>query len=972
MLLLSCNIIAQTPYYIWTNMIQKAGAGAANDDNGVNAVTKDQQGNLFVYGYFSNTVDIDPGPSYTPFTSNGNYDLYVAKFDPNGAMLWARQFGGIGAELAYPNNSIACDANGNVYFSGTFQNTVDFDPGAGVANLISGSADHGFICKLSPAGYYVWAKSLDGGTNSPSAIEITTNSELVLSGYFFGTVDFDPNAGTNNLSAASSDGFICKWDSSGNHIWSEQLAGGGSSAVNYLKSDPSGNIFLSGSYFNGTTDLNPGAGTFNVSQTGFVNKAFILKLDPSGSFLWAIQPNGSTGQTYAPSIGTGPTGEFFMTGEYETSIYSVTSTATAPKTNIYIAELDPSNGSLLWAKNIGGPTSNDQAKQPFISIDQFTDIYVTGALVGSLDLNPGAGNYTVTTPSNNMFALKLNSLGTFMWGGQFGDNTASQSVQAICANNGDVYIGGYFSQSADFDPGSGNSFTTPSVVGQHSFITKWSTCPAAQIVSQTGSVNVCQGNSTYFAVQANVPGVSYQWQINSGSGYSNLVADAHHNFVNTYYLSVSNVIASMNTNLYRCIVSTPCGADTSAEAVLNVLQTPLIITQPLAISSCSGDSILFRTEVQGSGLNYQWYENNLPLSTTVQYLGTTTDSLHINSTVNGMNGNTYYCSVYNSCGSVNSDTVLLTLNPSYTQNIAASICSGDSYTFGPLVLFASGNYTRSLTTINGCDSIVNLALTVNPTYNQNISAGICSGDSYTLGTQILTTSGNYTETFTSITGCDSIINLTLTVNPAYNQNISASICNGDSYTLGTQTLTTSGTYSETFNTVHGCDSVINLSLTVNMVNTNVTQIQDTLIASAVAANYQWYNCSLSTIIAGETNQQFIAASNGDYAVIITENSCTDTSGCYNINVVELQNIFADNSITISPNPFNDKLLIKFPVENTNITIEILDLSGRIIQQQHYKDMQTILLNTTELAEGIYFIKVSAAAKVYQHKLMLAR
>jgi len=159
-------------------------------------------------------------------------------------------------------------------------------------------------------------------------------------------------------------------------------------------------------------------------------------------------------------------------------------------------------------------------------------------------------------------------------------------------------------------------------------------------------------------------------------------------------------------------------------------------------------------------------------------------------------------------------TLLLTVFPVYDTIVAHSICAGESYNFFGTILTETGTYTDTVPTVNGCDSIVTLILTVNPTFNTPASHVMCQGESYNFFDTTLTTSGVYTHTLQSANGCDSLITLTLTVNPTYNIPIAEVICQGTSYNFFDSTLTTSGVYSHTLQTVNGCDSVITLTLMV--------------------------------------------------------------------------------------------------------------------------------------------------------------
>ncbi len=164
-------------------------------------------------------------------------------------------------------------------------------------------------------------------------------------------------------------------------------------------------------------------------------------------------------------------------------------------------------------------------------------------------------------------------------------------------------------------------------------------------------------------------------------------------------------------------------------------------------------------------------------------------------------------------------TINLTINPSYAGvNATQTICSGQSYVFGTQTLTTAGAYTEIFETAAGCDSTVNLTLTVVSSFTSSSSATICAGESYILGAQTLTTSGVFSETFTSVSGCDSVVTVTLTVNPVSTSTITENAC--DSYTSpsGDYTWEASGTYTDTIPAANGCDSVITINLTVGTSN----------------------------------------------------------------------------------------------------------------------------------------------------------
>jgi hypothetical protein len=144
-----------------------------------------------------------------------------------------------------------------------------------------------------------------------------------------------------------------------------------------------------------------------------------------------------------------------------------------------------------------------------------------------------------------------------------------------------------------------------------------------------------------------------------------------------------------------------------------------------------------------------------------------------------------------------------------------SICDGDSYTEGSSVYTTTGIYQDTYVSSIGCDSIVTTELTVNPIINVSNEVSICEGQSYTEGSSVYTSTGSYTDVYQTGLGCDSIVTTELTVNPIVNVSNEVSICDGESYTEGTSIYTTTGIYTDTYQTSLGCDSVVTTDLTVN-------------------------------------------------------------------------------------------------------------------------------------------------------------
>lgn len=221
----------------------------------------------------------------------------------NSNFLWAKQMVGITVEGIGPNqgNSIAVDVNGNVYTTGNFYGTTDFDPGTGIYNMTSAGSSDIFISKLDASGNFLWAKQFGGGGfDQGKSVAVDNNGNVYIAGNFQYTGDFDPGDGVYNLDFSYGNISICKLDASGNFLWAKQF-GNGYSALGSITLDTDGNIYTTGS-FPYTADFDPGTGTFNITSVGGP-VMFVSKLDASGNFLWAIQLGGSaTTNCYGSSI----------------------------------------------------------------------------------------------------------------------------------------------------------------------------------------------------------------------------------------------------------------------------------------------------------------------------------------------------------------------------------------------------------------------------------------------------------------------------------------------------------------------------------------------------------------------------------------------------------------------------------------------------------------------------------------------
>jgi Beta-propeller repeat len=391
------------------NFVWAKSMGSSYSESGT-GIAVDVAGNVYTTGYFSLTVDFDPGSGTFNLTAPGSgRDIFVSKLDASGNFIWAKKMGGNDRDEGY---SIALDASANVYTTGNFEGTADFDPGTGTFNLSSVGNSDIFISKLNASGSFLWAKKF-GGTSSDygRSIALDASGNVHTTGKFRGTVDFDPGSGTYNLTANYMDVFVSKLDVSGNFVWAKNMGGSGEEFGYGISVDASGNVYTTGTFKN-TADFDPGAGTYNLISTGSgSNDIFVSKLDISGNFVWA-KNMGSTGNDYAFGISLDAAGNVFTTGRFEgtadfdpgTGTFNLVSVGTY---DIFISKLDAS-GNFIWAKQIGGSSWDGGSS---ITVDDYGNEYIIGFFQGTVDFDPGTGTaYLTSVGATDIF---INKYGTF-------------------------------------------------------------------------------------------------------------------------------------------------------------------------------------------------------------------------------------------------------------------------------------------------------------------------------------------------------------------------------------------------------------------------------------------------------------------------------------------------------------------------------------------------------------------------------
>jgi hypothetical protein len=830
------TIEAQVPPLQWAK-----GIGGSGTEYGL-SIAHDASGSAYTTGFFASTVDFDPGPSVFNLTSSGFNDIFISKLDASGNFVWAKQIVGTNTSSDF-GYDIAIDPLGNVCIAGQFAGTMDFDPGPGTYTLTAGGVADIFILKLDATGNLIWAKNIGsslGDVGRSIAVESTGN--IYTTGFFNSTVDFDPGPGIFNLTSAGNDDvFILKLDASGNFVWARQMGGnsGFGDGAWSLALDGLGNVHTIGS-FGGTADFDPGPGLFNLTSQGAFD-IFISKLDASGNFIWA-RSLGTTGTEYGNGIAVDGSGDVYTTGYFGPSmdfdpgpgVFNLT----AGGSDIFVSKLN-SAGNFVWAKNLGG-SGGDVGYS--LRVDGSNNVYTTGYFSGTADFDPGPGVFNLTSAgSTDIFVSKLDASGNFVWAAPF-SGTSDDEGRDISISSGFILTTGFFAATVDFDPSPG-SFTLTSGGNYDIFIHKLANCNSSPTITTAiiGTTSLCSGVGAQGYSVATVSGAtSYSWALPGGwSGSS----------------STNSISATPGSGgIFSVTASNACGTSSAQTLSVTVNSLPTITVNSGSI--CSGASF---TIVPSGASTYTFSSGPI-----VSPIVTASYSITGTSTAGCVSSNTAVSNV-----TVNS-------TPTITVN-NGTICNGASFT---IVANGANTYTFSTGPV------------VSPTSN-----------------------ATYSVTGTSTAGCVSsntavsnvIVNPLPTIAASSSTN---QLCIGNS-----ATLTGSGGATYTW-TPGGTGTSIVISPTVNTTYT------------VIGTNSN--SCSNSTVL----TQQVI--------------SCPTS-------VQEL----SLNSMKIYPNPFTDNIMVISPQNETEILV--FNMIGDLVFKGTAENGK-LEIDLGKEASGVYFIRMKMITK----------
>jgi surface protein len=468
----------ETPLFQWAKSF--GGSGVAGEQ--IVDLDIDASGNIYVTGFFTSVTDFDPGAGTFNLTPVGGTDIFIAKFNASGNFVWAKRIGGNDPQDERAE-AIDVDNAGNIYITGLFYGTVDFDPNATAFNLASAGSADAFILKLNTGGDFVWAVRA-GGTEYEQALDIVVDNagNTFTTGYFTGTADFDPGAGTVNLIPDVQDVFVLSLDNTGSFQWAKKFGGLQTDRGRTIGIDGAGDVVITGRFsgYTASFDFDPGPSivTLTPNTTTTSLDIYIAKLNSTtGNIIWAKAIAGTLDDA-DEGIAIDNLDNILLTGYFQNTtdfdpgagIFNLTAVG---QRSPFIVKLT-SSGDFVWAKAflnssaVGSPDSRGDA----ITTDAVGNVYASGQFQRTIDFDPGPGVFNlVALGQSDAYVTKLDANGNFVWAYKIGSTNFDFALGIAITASGEIYAAGSFALTADFDPGT-CTFNMTSTGGYDAYIQK--------------------------------------------------------------------------------------------------------------------------------------------------------------------------------------------------------------------------------------------------------------------------------------------------------------------------------------------------------------------------------------------------------------------------------------------------------------------------------------------------------------------
>jgi hypothetical protein len=400
--------------------------GDANHIHYGNAVAVDKSGNVLVVGDFTGQIAL----GHVTLTSEGATDIFLAKYDQNGLLQWARRAGGAGADAG---SHVAVDAAGNVCITGWFNGSASF----GSVTLTNGGDYTAFIARYDASGSLRWAVKPDSSQYSyGSGVAVDASGNILLAGTYEGSL----RLGKTDLRAVGqTDAFLAKFDSTGLALWALTAGGGGEDSAAGVALDSAGNPHLAGS-FSG----NAWFGRNYLSSLG-ESDVFVAKFDRNGVLQWA-RSGGGRGSDFCGGIAVDRTGAVALTGDFEKeAVFCGQLLTSAGGADIFVARY-MANGQPSWAQRAGG-AGMDSAYA--VAMDAAGNVHIAGEFQGKALFGEAAA--LISAGEADIFVAKCGANGGVSWAKRFGGPLHDTSAGLALDDAGAIHLVGGAAGSAIFD-----------------------------------------------------------------------------------------------------------------------------------------------------------------------------------------------------------------------------------------------------------------------------------------------------------------------------------------------------------------------------------------------------------------------------------------------------------------------------------------------------------------------------------------
>lgn len=678
----------------------------------------------------------------------------------------------------------------------------------------------------------------------------------------------------------------------------------------------------------------------------------------------------ATNEAYSNSIIKDSSGNIYVIGSFSDTVDFDPGPLTlnlisAGGPDIFVQKLD-NNGNLIWAKSIGGISGDNGSS---IGIDSLNNVYIVGAFSDSVDFNPNIGQFNlISTGTVDGFISKWDSNGNFIYAKQLECTSTVNIVSMDISQNGFVYLTGAYYGTTDFDPSISN-LNFSSTGSNDLFLAKYDLNANLIWANTYGGVFADMGNRVAVDINENVIIVGNESQafIKKIDSNGNLIWSN----VLTGNITCSGVDVDTLGNIFVCgYFSGTVDVDPGS----TIFNLSTFSTQNAFTLKLSNDGNFIWAKAIGGGGDDKYH------SVTIDYQGNpiligefqaTVDfnpGAATNVVASNSNSGDIFIHKYGTNGAF---LWVKTMGSNFSDSGKDIVTDtmGNVYVVGLFQGTSDFNPSTAiypLTTQNTASFVEKLGNCAPVYTTQTISA--CNSYQWING--VTYTTSNYTDSYNKLSstpnGCDSIYLLNLTINQSETYIDTIFSCLSYTWINGITYTTSTNTPTWTLVNSLGCDSVVTLHLTIQNVNVTVSHLNDsTFSANATNANFQWIDCSNNSSLLGETSQNYIALSNGSYAVVVTQGGCVDTSSCQSVTVgMEEINL---NPLKVNPNPTQGEITISLGAFYPNVDIQISDLVGNVIDTKTFFKIDEINLSLDGPA-GFYLLDVIIPGKKETFKI----